>query len=255
MFINMFVAVNNYNTSFCEHNHKYQAKIPGRRAAKRHKTFTKSIANNVVDTNVVNLFNHLVQQHDHSKPLDEKTSMECDDDNDRFVASNKYATSCIMSMSMENNNVHVEWNTRSNFDMHLPDDLQQFLVQEYNLDTVPDKTLTIYTQYKRNGVLYRCHPNYRGDGPWYDWVMMSYEDENDPGVVLNGPARLIAIVVDSTDPDHKYQPITQWGGDETNKNSVLFMEYEFDFDNVDDQVDTFTVHDICLLYTSDAADE
>ena len=30
MFISMFGAVNNYNTSFCEHNHKYQAKIPGR---------------------------------------------------------------------------------------------------------------------------------------------------------------------------------------------------------------------------------
>ena len=77
-------------------------------------------------------------------------------------------------------------------------------------------------------MLYRCHPNYRGDGPWYDWVMMSYEDENDPGVPLTGPARLIAIVVDSTDPDQKYQPIIQWGGDETNKNSVLFMEFELD---------------------------
>ena len=28
MFISMFGAINNYNTSFCEHNHKYQAKIP-----------------------------------------------------------------------------------------------------------------------------------------------------------------------------------------------------------------------------------
>ena len=67
--------------------------------------------------------------------------------------------------------------------------------------------------------------------------------KNDPGVPLTGPARLIAIVVESTDLDQKYQPIIQWGGDETNKNSVLFMEYEFDFDNMDDQVDTFTAHD------------
>ena len=71
-------------------------------------------------------------------------------------------------MSMLDGVVQVEWNTRSKFDIHLPDDLQQFLVKEYNLEIVNDKTLTIYTQYKHNGVLYRCHPNYRGDGPWYD---------------------------------------------------------------------------------------
>jgi hypothetical protein len=24
----------------------------------------------------------------------------------------------------------------------------------------------------------RCHPNYRGNGPWYDWIMIRFEDDN-----------------------------------------------------------------------------
>ena len=78
----------------------------------------------------------------------EKKADKCEEND--HVESSKHATLCVMSM--RDDVVHVEWNTRSKFDIHLPDDLQQFLVQEYNLDTVQGKTLTIYTQYKRNGV-------------------------------------------------------------------------------------------------------
>ena len=53
----------NYNTGFCEHNHKYQAKIPGRKAAKRHATFTKSVAKNIVDAHALSLFNELLVKH------------------------------------------------------------------------------------------------------------------------------------------------------------------------------------------------
>ena len=110
-----------------------------------------------------------------------------------------------------------------------------------------DKTLTVYTQYKRDGVLYRCHPNYRGDGPWYDWVMVSYEDDNGPGGYLTGPARLIAVVIDSTDVDGTHQPIIQLSGYPTENDSVLFTEYVFDKDNVENQIETYSIHDKELM--------
>jgi len=31
-----------------------------------------------------------------------------------------------------------------------------------------------YTEYKREDLLYRAHPNYRSRGPWYDWTMVKY---------------------------------------------------------------------------------
>jgi len=27
----------------------------------------------------------------------------------------------------------------------------------------------------RNGTIFRCHPNYRSNGAWYDWVMVWFE--------------------------------------------------------------------------------
>jgi hypothetical protein len=30
------------------------------------------------------------------------------------------------------------------------------------------------SMHKRNGQAFRAHPNYRGDGPWYDWVMIDW---------------------------------------------------------------------------------
>ena len=64
MFITMFGAPMNYNTGFCEHNHKYQAKIPGHHAAKRHSIFTKSIVTSIVDTYLLDAFETLVDKHD-----------------------------------------------------------------------------------------------------------------------------------------------------------------------------------------------
>ncbi len=34
-----------------------------------------------------------------------------------------------------------------------------------------------YTEYRRDGILFRCHPNYKSQGPWYDWAVMQFEDE------------------------------------------------------------------------------
>ena len=64
MFITWLGAPMNYHTGACEHNHKYQAKRPGHRAAKNHKTFIKSVAQNIVDAHVLGVFMDLLNKHD-----------------------------------------------------------------------------------------------------------------------------------------------------------------------------------------------
>jgi len=32
-----------------------------------------------------------------------------------------------------------------------------------------------HLQYTRNGVMFRCHPNYKSNGEWYDWVMVRFD--------------------------------------------------------------------------------
>ena len=49
----------------------------------------------------------------------------------------------------------------------------------------PEKDVTViawgYTEYFRNDVLFRAHPNYRSRGPWYDWTMVLFSDERKSG--------------------------------------------------------------------------
>jgi hypothetical protein len=35
-------------------------------------------------------------------------------------------------------------------------------------------SVSFNTEIKINEIVYRCHPNYRGGGAWYDWAMIDY---------------------------------------------------------------------------------
>lgn len=37
--------------------------------------------------------------------------------------------------------------------------------------------LTLFTEYRRDDSIFRSHPQYRSEGPWYDWVMLRWEKE------------------------------------------------------------------------------
>lgn len=41
-------------------------------------------------------------------------------------------------------------------------------------DWVP--ALPVFTEHKRDGVMFRGHPNHRGTGPWQDWVQVDWDD-------------------------------------------------------------------------------
>ena len=126
----------------------------------------------------------------------------------------------------------------------LTDSLTRFIVQHFGLQNNAGTSVTLYTEYKRNDTLFRCHPDYRGLGPWYDWFMLMYVDDNQPDVVLSCPARLMAIVcVDGVEPK-KYHPIVQWAGNRTFVDSVLFDEYDFVHTMDTDDINSFSVHDV-----------
>ena len=99
-FITIFGSPLNYNTGFCEHNHKYQAKILDRKAAKYQETFTKSIAHNIVNAYVIDLFNDLVmcQESFNNNVMYEMLQVDEPIDNQNEVMELvKYATYCFIS--------------------------------------------------------------------------------------------------------------------------------------------------------------
>ena len=40
--------------------------------------------------------------------------------------------------------------------------------------------IPFFTEYERNGFVYRAHPDYRGEGAYYDWAKVQWEVGNDP---------------------------------------------------------------------------
>ena len=43
---------------------------------------------------------------------------------------------------------------------------------------ISNRTLELrcFTEYQRNGIVYRCHPRYRGERPYYDWCYVNWEN-------------------------------------------------------------------------------
>jgi hypothetical protein len=49
--------------------------------------------------------------------------------------------------------------------------------QSAGLEYFPEVTLPCFTECKRGDQIYRSHPNYRKDGPWFDWAYFLFEYE------------------------------------------------------------------------------
>ena len=61
----------------------------------------------------------------------------------------------------------------------LDNDLLHFLLtlQDEIADHLPNGELAILTRHRRNGIIFHGHPNFRGQGPWKDWVVVDWGSE------------------------------------------------------------------------------
>ena len=55
-------------------------------------------------------------------------------------------------------------------------EIVEFLVELQHLarNYLPDRKLCIFTEHRRDGVMFRGHPNYRCKGHWRDWVVVDW---------------------------------------------------------------------------------
>ncbi len=60
-------------------------------------------------------------------------------------------------------------------------DLIDFLIdlQDKVADYIPGDSLQIFTRHKRGSQIFHGHPNYRGKGPWKDWVVVDWGPHGD----------------------------------------------------------------------------
>lgn len=114
---------------------------------------------------------------------------------------------------------------------------KEIIVDETGLESY-SFDLPCFTEYQRNGIVYRCHPKYRGERPYYDWCYVDWD--NGDGTILKLLARIhlfietptgdIMAIVQSVDPksqvDHSVFA-TIWylehNGPQTNLRPVFHM--------------------------------
>jgi hypothetical protein len=100
-------------------------------------------------------------------------------------------------------------------------DVLRFLIEQFfskhGVSTAVDEAgvsyrtfkLRCFTEYQRNGIVYRCHPKYRGERPYYDWCYVKWENGDGTEskllarihLFIETPEGEIKAVVQSVDED------------------------------------------------------
>ena len=128
--------------------------------------------------------------------------------------------------------VKVDWLTRSYHDHTIKDGLAGCFVSQHGLMVFGvERRMYCYSMCRIGKWLVRCHPNFLGKGPWYDWVMIRRQvDGAEVGLV---PARVASFFINDDDEDRKLRVAVQFAGPLIpDTSSVLFDIYEFGADSL-----------------------
>ena len=221
-----------------------------------------SIAQRITATYILRMFlyqvyqaqrrknNELYEYLDAEETWDPTDANEEDDEEDAVEESTAYATTFTITTTptpQANGRGYTyatkcKWVTRSHGLCTLPGELIKFIVAEFKMEDGPRvRTVQGFTQYSRNKITFRAHPNYRSEGKaWYDWAYMAYEMDN--GLVSHLPVRFAAFIKDLDEDPHTIHPIVQWSTKRTSRNSVLFSEYHFPHDLEGNTMASFQRH-------------
>ena len=219
-FITKFGAPNNYDSQRPEHSHIAHAKRPGRRAHKTHsgQKFEAQVAQRMADTFVIQCLHNTLTEND-----------EVNCSNGCMNLKLPYeGTLCRIHCYQDN--ISEVWNytqatKASDVELKLLPGLRNFLLDFYdNEDTV------ICTEMHANQVLYRCHPNYRGEGPFYDWAML----QTTP--CYHRPCKIVAflpVINDSNVVNQEFEEtlvVVLPCARKTQSTSTLYQEWELNND-------------------------
>ena len=115
------------------------------------------------------------------KNVNQQLSTENNEEN--ILQSTQNASYAIIN-KLNNDEFDIEWkNKEYNQNIISYDCIAKFLCDYYKKDRV-----VFCTEYVRGNNRYRCHPNYCDNGPYYDWMLVLYDDNK------NYPCKLIAVI-------------------------------------------------------------
>jgi len=189
------------------------AKRPGRHVQKSQKgaTYDMAAAERVVDSFLINRFSEHFQNNNTSL-----TNNDCGADT--ICNSTGRGTLGTITFNNDDDTYTIDWKTKTNQShMTLPQELMEYVVGMFG------NSVSICTEFKRDNLVFRCHPKFQSYLPKYDWMLIRF----DTGVF---PCRLSLVVI--TDDD--FHLIVQSTIEKTNcrngNGSVLFTEWTWSSD-------------------------
>ncbi len=192
----------NFDAGHCESHHKTNCKKPANTAQKRRMYYEKQVGLRYVEMLVVERANELINGSKQNA-CDQNDDIANVDEVNGVQENVKRASYYVVSKN-ENNVIFVEWlknnapgtkessaNGKLSIDYVHPG-LSKWLIenlsQNYN-----DGMVVCLTEYSRNDTLFRAHPCYKNESPWYDWVNIPFEMAN--GELVKFPCKILCFVM------------------------------------------------------------
>lgn len=176
----------NFDTSAPESNHKYNVKKPA--------NHTQSRASCLEIQTASRYYENMVMQYA-AQVLLPSINTNKDKSNNKKLGKNIMSGSKFQligsSNSIEESNVdsvHLNWeakDVKSTFHRKYVSWLGKHLLKSIG----PYIPIDGCTEYNRNGLIFRAHPNYRSTGGWFDWALFKWEV--DEGVFIDIPGQIV----------------------------------------------------------------
>jgi hypothetical protein len=252
----LFGSHKNIHTGPAEHNHIELSKKTALRTQMRKDTFDWQVANRLVDKMVIDL------ALEYMDVKDDPDNSNC---NDMRVPPLPHNTAIfemhIRPIDLQMNTIDVVMAQQQKTSTFMP----PHHVLEHLVDTcyplldrarLPEGvTITCFTELPLNDTIVRAHPNYKQDGPWFDYVMIELED--DDGIMYSVPARVELMYFYPSHPDQRYV-VVHPAYDFDHSHSVLTsfhrMQYQDDTDDIM-ETDEIINSDTDTFYLDDDSNE
>ena len=181
-----FGSLMNTNTGPQEHNHIFNAKQPAKTAKSAGEDFTEVLANRLIDRYIVETAYRRQRVHqfdqrdfgtyhgDEQGVYPELEKRDCCE----FETSMATKVTLTIRVSPEGAYLfHERQHQRAVGITSFADEVLLCIVGCLDLDYGPDgcAVVTLFTEFKFEDTIYRSHPNFRGKGPWRDWVQVCWE--------------------------------------------------------------------------------
>ena len=180
--IELYGAHRNVHTGPQEHNHIQNVKHPARGRQKRKALFDLQISDWLVDKLIIDythtsILNHQYDCNMHEYPNTARANYE----STHYAA--KFAVHVALNQETENIELEYHWITASQKNKGQDESLLKWIVNLFFKplsvkQQLKGVNLCCYTEYNRQGVTFRCHPNYKSEGAWYDYVLVAWDNPN-----------------------------------------------------------------------------